>query len=84
MTAPRPELPPDVAAFDDAQRRAIALAREVVRHLEAGMSERDIYELAETRLGAHGFDGWYHAPEVRIGGGRPRLLDSLAARRRAM
>lgn len=30
------------------------------------MSERDIHELAETRLGSHGFSGWYHAPEVRV------------------
>jgi Xaa-Pro aminopeptidase len=43
------------------------MLRDVTQRLEAGMSERDVYELAETRLGEHGFDGWYHPPEVRIG-----------------
>ena len=31
------------------------------------MGERDIFELAETRLSEHGFEGWYHPPEVCIG-----------------
>jgi len=59
-------IPEQFRPFDDAQRRAIALTSDVVRRLEAGMSERDIHELAETRLGSHGFSGWYHAPEVRV------------------
>ncbi len=54
------------ADFDDAQRRAIALASDVVHRLEAGMSERDVVDIAMTRSGDHGFTGWYHAPEVRI------------------
>ena len=61
------ELPPVVAAFDDAQRRTIAMMGDVVARLEAGMHARDIVELAETRLGEHGVTGWYHAPEVEIG-----------------
>lgn len=42
------------------------MTSDVVRRLEAGMSARDIYELAETRLGEHDFSGWYHPPEVRV------------------
>lgn len=61
------ELPEPIARFDDAQRRAIAMLGDVVRRLEAGMSERDVFELAETRLGEHGFSGWFHPPEVAIG-----------------
>lgn len=70
MSAPPPatvELPPVVAAFDDAQRRTIALMGDVFARLEVGMHARDVVELAETRLGEHGFTGWYHAPEVEIG-----------------
>lgn len=70
MTAPLPapaELPPVVAAFDEAQRRTIAMMADVVARLERGMHARDVVELAETRLGEHGFTGWYHPPEVEIG-----------------
>lgn len=80
----RPELPPVIAAFDDAQRRAIAMMGDVCGRLEAGMYARDIVELAETRLGEHGFTTWYHPPEVEIGAdiGRrspfPRLGKGLA------
>ena len=59
-------LPVAFRPFDDAQRRTILLTAEVVRRLEAGMSARDVFELTETRLGEHGFNGWFHAPEVRI------------------
>jgi len=61
------ELPDPIRAFDGAQRRAIAMLKDVRGRLEAGMSERDVVELAETRLDSHGFDRWYHPPEVRIG-----------------
>lgn len=61
------DLPEPIARFDDAQRRAIAMLGDVLRRLEAGMSERDIFELAETRLHDHGFTGWFHAPEVSVG-----------------
>lgn len=61
------ELPDTVRLFDEAQRRAIGMLRDISQRLEAGMSERDIFELAETRLESHGFDRWYHTPEVRIG-----------------
>ncbi|MFZ5475729.1 MAG: M24 family metallopeptidase [Myxococcota bacterium] len=60
------ELPEPIRAFDDAQRRAIGMLRDVTQRLEAGMSERDVFELAETRLGEHGFDGWFHAPHVFV------------------
>lgn len=60
------ELPDNIRAFDDSQRRAFALLGDVVKRLEGGMSERDIFELAETRLEPNGFDRWYHPPEVRI------------------
>ncbi len=59
-------LPEAFQPFDDAQRRAIALTADVVRRLEAGMTARDIFEIAETRLGEHGFQGWFHAPEIRV------------------
>lgn len=67
MTPTPQELPEPIRSFDDAQRRAIAMLRDVRGRLEEGMSERDVVELAETRLDAHGFDRWYHPPEVRIG-----------------
>lgn len=75
-------LPPPIAAFDDAQRRTIELTREVVLHLEAGMSERDVAGLAEARLAAHGFTGWYHPPEVWIRRSTPPLLPAPSASRK--
>jgi Xaa-Pro aminopeptidase len=77
-------LPEPIAAFDDAQRRAITMLRDVRGRLEAGMSERDVVELAETRLGDHGFDRWYHPPEVRIGAaiGEGGLLYRPSAKRK--
>lgn len=75
---PRPELPPDVAAFDDAQRRTIAMLRDVLGRVEEGMYEHDIVELAETRREAHGFSRWFHPPEVGIGRARlPRWTRPL-------
>ena len=44
-------LPPEIAAFDHAQRMTIELMRAVVDSLEVGMSERDVYELALSVLG---------------------------------
>ena len=88
MTAPDAPLPAEldlpegVARFDDAQRRTIGYARDVFRRLEAGMSERDIYELIETRREAHGFTSWYHHPEVRVGGHPFGGLPWPSARRR--
>lgn len=60
-------LPPVVATFDDAQRHAISMLADVFARLESGMLRRDIEELAETRMGDHGFSTWYHRPEVAIG-----------------
>ena len=76
---PRPELPPVIAAFDASQRRAIAMVADVCTRLESGMYARDIVELAEGRLNAHGFSAWYHPPEVEIGGdiGRKSPLPRL-------
>lgn len=78
------ELPAPIAAFDDAQRRAIAMLKDVRERLEAGMSERDIVELSETRLEQHGFDRWYHPPEVHIGpdAGKGRLIQRPSASRK--
>lgn len=53
-------------AFDDHQRRAIALLDDVLGGLAAGMTERDVAALAESRRAAHGFDRWFHAPIVDI------------------
>lgn len=77
-----PVLPDPVARFDAAQRRTIAMARELFRRLEAGMSERDLFELAETQLGTFGFSRWYHPPEIRIGGRTFGPLVVPSARRR--
>jgi methionine aminopeptidase len=78
------DLPEPIRSFDDAQRRAIAMLRDIRGRLEAGMSERDVVELAETRLEAHDFDRWYHPPEVRIGdgAGEGSLLYRPSARRK--
>ncbi len=59
-------LPDEIRAFDDAQRRAFRLVAEIVGRLEVGMSERDVFELAETRLEPNGFSTWYHPPEIHI------------------
>jgi hypothetical protein len=56
-----------VAAFDDAQRRTIALFRQVRDGLEPGMTERDIVDAMEARAPDHGFDRWFHRPHVRFG-----------------
>ena len=46
------------------------------------MSERDVYELAETRLSEHGFEGWYHPPEVAINRGGPSRWPFPSSRRK--
>lgn len=70
--------PADIAgAFDDAQRRTIALFREVKAGVAPGMSERDIVDLMEARAPGHGFDRWFHRPHVRFNAPRrvPHLPD---------
>lgn len=62
-----PELPENIRPFDDAQRRTIALTRTLVAGLRAGMSESDISAEARRLATSHGFSGWFHPPEVRIG-----------------
>ncbi len=63
-------LPPEIAAFDHAQRMTIDLMRTVVDSLEEGMSERDVYDLALSQAGAFGFTDWFAKPEVRFDGAR--------------
>ena len=53
-TAPMNSLPPEIAAFDEAQRNTIALMRSVVSQLRTGMSERDVYDLALAEAPAFG------------------------------
>ncbi|MCB9762934.1 MAG: M24 family metallopeptidase [Alphaproteobacteria bacterium] len=59
--------PAVVDAFDDAQRRGWRLLSDVARQVVVGMTEVDIAALARERLSDHGFDRWYHAPEVAVG-----------------
>lgn len=64
-----PRVPADtVAAFDDAQRRAIRLVRRVVDQLQAGMTEADVVQAATAGATEFGFNGWFHTPEVRFNG----------------
>jgi methionine aminopeptidase len=72
-------LPAPIAAFDDAQRRGIALLDEVVARIQVGMTPEDIARMAQEGAAAHGFDAWFHAPEVQrgaalAGGWKHRLL----------
>ncbi|MEC7947291.1 MAG: M24 family metallopeptidase [Myxococcota bacterium] len=70
--------PADIAAlFDDAQRRTIALFREVKAAVGPGMTERDIVDLMEARANGHGFDRWFDRPHVRFHAPRrmPHLPD---------
>jgi Xaa-Pro aminopeptidase len=63
-------LPPEIAAFDTAQRNTIELMRSVVGDLAIGMTERDVYDLAMDRAPDFGFSGWFAKPEVRFGGAK--------------
>ena len=63
-------LPPEIAAFDQAQRMPIQLMRAVVDNLEVGMSERDVYDLAIAQAPTFGFTDWFARPEVRFDGAR--------------
>lgn len=70
--------PADIAdAFDDAQRRTIALFREVKASVAPGMTEKDIVGLMTARAPGHGFDRWFHRPHVRFNAPRrvPHLPD---------
>ncbi|MGB0638781.1 MAG: M24 family metallopeptidase [Myxococcota bacterium] len=66
-------LPPEVAAFDHAQRMTIELMRNVVDCLEVGMSEKDVYDLAIEQAQGFGFTGWFAKPEVRFNGAKSAL-----------
>jgi hypothetical protein len=81
--SPLAELPPEIQAFDHAQRLTIQLTRAVVDNLEEGMSEPEVGELAVEQARAFGFSGWFHKPEVRFGGNisvlhRPSPLRKLS------
>lgn len=72
-------------AFVDAQGRALALLRDLVPRLEAGMSERDVHHLALERGRAQGCEKWFRAPVVRFDAppivrwtDRPRTAPTLA------
>jgi Xaa-Pro aminopeptidase len=80
-----PPLPPEIAPFHDAQQRAIAMLGDVLRRVQAGMSEADIAEMAASRLQDHGFDGWYHRPEVATGAAlaSPSPFARVSSRRKA-
>ena len=72
-------LPPDIAAFDHAQRMTIDLMRTVVDNLEHGMSEPDVVELALTQAAAFGFSDWFAKPEVRFNGAKSSSIVLLPA-----
>ena len=55
-----------VAAFEDAQTRALALLAEGKASLKPGMSEKDIVSWFMDQAPAHGFTGWFDRPLVRI------------------
>lgn len=55
--------PSDVLdAFEDAQRRTIALLGDATRRLEAGMTERDVVDLVESMAEDAGFRDWFRPP----------------------
>ena len=70
QAVPLTTLPPEIAAFDHAQRMTIQLMRTVVDNLEVGMSERDVYDLAVEQAPSFGFSDWFAKPEVRFNGAR--------------
>lgn len=53
-------------AFVDAQERSLGLLRDLVPRLQAGMSERDVHQLALDRSRDLGFTTWFRAPVVRF------------------
>lgn len=72
-------------AFLDSQQLAQGLLRDLVPHLEAGMSEQDVHRLALERGRALGVHTWFRPPAVRFGGppalrptDRPRRSPALA------
>ena len=76
-------LPPEIAAFDHAQRMTIQLMRSVVDSLEVGMSEREVYDLALEQAGSFGFTDWFARPEVRFDGARSVFHRPSATKRLA-
>ncbi|HND33109.1 MAG TPA: M24 family metallopeptidase [Myxococcota bacterium] len=67
MTQLPPALPPEIAAFDEAQRRTVGLMRAVAAALAPGMRAGDVVRLAKELAPKEGFSGWFHEPVVRIG-----------------
>lgn len=62
-------LPPDIAAFDDAQRRAWAVLSEVLPGVVAGATPADVIARAREAALREGFTAWFHAPEIAVGEG---------------
>lgn len=61
--------PPELlAATDDAQRRAIAVARRTQAALAEGMMPADVEALLRSGATEAGFTAWFHPPQVRFGG----------------
>ena len=83
MLSPAESLPPEVQAFDHAQKLTIELTRAIVDNLEEGMSELDVMDLAREQAQAFGFTGWFQEPKARFAGNisvlhRPSKLRKLA------
>ena len=70
-----------VEGFDDAQRRGWRLLADVAREVHVGMSEVEIEAIAHDKATAHGFDRWFHPPEVQVGAriGKSRVLRGASA-----
>ncbi len=54
--------------FDEVQRRGHRLLADVVSALTTGMTEWDLAQIARERARNHGFDKWFHPPEIEFGG----------------
>ncbi len=77
-------LPSTIAAFDEAQRRTLALLDELAPRVVAGASTKDVEAMARDAAEVAGATAWYHAPEVcagaAIGGGMRARLATLRPR----
>ncbi len=56
-----------LAAFDDAQRRGLALLKDVLDQLSEGMTEVELADAARDLAPNRGFSKWFHPPEVLFG-----------------
>lgn len=67
-------------AFDQAQRKTIAILGASIRELREGQSEVDVGDMVKRIAGDHGFSQWYHEPEVRFGATLDKLHRASAKR----